>query len=267
MRWLAVLCGLLIGWGGVAQACGADSDCRIGERIYRISLPEGTDPPVGAVVWSHGYRGSAAGVMRNMSLRRMVNDRGMALIAAEGVGGSWDLPNGPRTMDSTGAAEFAYFERVIADATARFGIAPDRLVATGFSAGGMMVWNLACARPALFAGFVPFSGTYWQGPPETCARPASSVVHIHGTGDGTVPLDGRAIGPTRQGRVSDAVAHYAAHGAFGGFEISVEGPLRCRTAQNAGGERLELCLFDGGHSFRTEFLTYGLDRLEDAGKL
>lgn len=39
MKWLLVICTLLA--GSAAQACGADSDCIVGDRIYRISLPEG----------------------------------------------------------------------------------------------------------------------------------------------------------------------------------------------------------------------------------
>ncbi|MFC6761018.1 hypothetical protein ACFQFQ_18435 [Sulfitobacter porphyrae] len=119
-------------------ACGADTDCVLGDRTYRIAMPEGYDgkTPVGALVWSHGYRGSAAGAMRNGSLRRMVSDAGLALIAAQGVDGSWDLPKGPGTFDSTGAAEFDYFDAVLADAQARFAIDPERIIVSGFSAGG-----------------------------------------------------------------------------------------------------------------------------------
>lgn len=253
----------------VGAACGVDSDCAVGDRHYRIALPPDhvAGTPIGAVIWSHGYRGSAAGVMRNGSLRRSVHARGLALIAAQGVDGTWDLPNGPRTPDSTGAAEFAYFADVIADVSARFAIDDTRLIAAGFSAGGMMVWNLACKRPEMFAGFVPISGTYWSAPPESCVTPVASVVHIHGNADSTVPLDGRPIGPTRQGRVADALAHYTAQGRFGAVTVRQAGPLRCEERGNPAGERLEFCLFQGGHSFRTEYLDHAIVRLMVTGQL
>lgn len=265
MRTLIFLAALLA--APVVQACGADSDCAVGERSYRISLPEGAEAPVGAVLWAHGYRGSAAGVMRNGSLRKMVHAQGLALIALNGEGGTWDLPYGPRTYDSTGAAEFDYVERVIADATARFSLDPARLVASGFSAGGMVVWNLVCARPEAFAGFVPIAGTFWLRPPDSCAAPVASVVHIHGDSDKTVPLDGRPIRETRQGKVSDALAMYADHGAFGPVQERAAGPLDCDMRGNAAGDILEFCLFEGGHSFRTEYLAHGIDRLKAAGRL
>jgi polyhydroxybutyrate depolymerase len=264
----AFYCAVALGLSAsVAQACGADSDCVLGDRSYRISLPESAEGPVGALIWAHGYRGSAEGAMRNGSLRRMAHEQGLAFIAAQGVEGTWDLPNGPRTMDSTGAAEFAYFEAVIADAVARHGIDPDRVVAAGFSAGGMMVWNLACARPALFAGFVPVSGTYWLEPPATCAQPVASIVHIHGDRDETVPLDGRPIGETRQGKVSDSLTMYGTFGNFGPAQKRDAGGLACTERAARSGDILDFCLFEGGHSFRTEFLQHAIERLKDAGQL
>ncbi|MBD3665854.1 alpha/beta hydrolase family esterase [Sulfitobacter aestuariivivens] len=266
MRYLIFLLSFL---AAPALACGPDSNCPVGDRHYRIVMPQGHDgaSPVGALMWSHGYRGSAQGVMRNGSLRRMVSDAGLALIAMQGVGGTWDLPYGPRTFDSTGAAEFAYFDAVIADAAKRYPIDTTRIVASGFSAGGMVVWNLACSHPDQFAGFVPMSGTYWLRPPEVCSAPVSSIVHIHGDADKTVPLDGRPIRETKQGEVSEALAHYSAFGGFGSVQSSEAGDLACENRANDAGDILEFCLFPGGHSFRTEHLRYGIERLRDAGQI
>ncbi|MEH6737148.1 MAG: prolyl oligopeptidase family serine peptidase [Sulfitobacter sp.] len=265
MRYCLILIAMMI--APMALACGEDTDCVVGDRVYRISMPEGQTGAVGAVIWAHGYRGSAAGVMRNGSLRKMVHAQGLALIAAQGVNGSWDLPKGPRTFNSTGASEFEYFEAVIADVSSQFGVDPTRLVASGFSAGGMMVWNLACARPDAFAGFVPISGTYWLQPPVSCATPVASIVHLHGNRDTTVPLDGRVIGETRQGKVSDALAMYAAHGQFGDVKETTTEVLHCSDQTNPDNAILEFCLFEGGHSFRTEYLAYGLGRLKKVGGL
>lgn len=252
-----------------AFACGPESNCMVGERHYRIVMPEGHEgvTPVPALVWSHGYRGSAAGVMRNGSIRRMLSDAGFALIAMQGVNGSWDLPYGPRTFDSTGASEFAYFDAVIEDATAHHFIDPDRIIASGFSAGGMMVWNLACSHPERFAGFIPMSGTFWLKPPDTCVAPVSSIVHIHGTKDKTVPLTGRPIRETKQGEVEVSLSMYQDFGNFGVAENYSSGELSCRKRSNPAGEVLDFCLFDGGHSFRTEHLRHGIATLINAKQI
>ncbi|WP_108838209.1 PHB depolymerase family esterase [Tateyamaria sp. Alg231-49] len=250
----------------IAVACGPDSDCMIGDRHYRIAMPEGQAGPVGAIVFAHGYRGSARGVMRNGGLRRMVSEMGLALIAPKSARDDWDIPGAPSDMASTGAAEIAYFEAMISDAVARFGIDPDRVMMSGFSAGGMVTWELACQRPNLFAGFAPVSGTFWGGPPAACAAPAS-VIHIHGTKDRTVPLAGRPIGPTKQGDVLDVLAMYRAVGGFGPETVVQIDAMSCTRQGNAADDLLEFCTFDGGHSFSRSYLSYAWDRLRAAGKV
>mmetsp|Transcript_27235 Transcript_27235/g.49847 ORF Transcript_27235/g.49847 Transcript_27235/m.49847 type:complete len:271 (+) Transcript_27235:1761-2573(+) len=250
-------------------ACGPDTDCQLGDRHYRIAMPEGHDgvTPVGAIVFAHGYRGSAKGAMRNSGMRRMVSDMGLALIAVKSLDEDWVIPNAPRHLDTDGAVEFDYFEAVMADASARFALDTQRVMMTGFSAGGMMVWNLACARPDLFAGFAPIAGTFWLKPPERCADPVASVVHIHGTEDRTVPLAGRPIGPTHQGDVMEALSMYQAHGDFGAPQMVTVDDMECARRGNESGAVLEFCTFPGGHSFRRGFLSYAWARLEAAGKL
>lgn len=261
----AVFWALGLGPEGAALACGADSDCRLGARHYRIALPEAAAPR-GAVVYAHGYRGTAAGVMRNTALRRALSEQGLALIALKSLTDDWVIPHAPGHPDATGQEEIAYVRAVVADAARRFGIDERRLVAAGFSSGAMMVWTLACARPGQFAGFIAVAGTFWRGPPETCARPPASLVHIHGTSDPTVPLSGRAIRETWQGDVDEVLTFYS---RFGGFEAagSLErGDLSCTLRRSPAGAILDFCLHPGGHSFRSAYLLFALDRLRAAGR-
>ena len=252
-----------------AFACGPDTDCTLGDRSYRIAMPEGHDStkPVGAIVFSHGYRGSAAGLMRNRNLRRVISNMGLAFIALKSKEDDWVLPNSPRHMDSDGSDEFEYVDAVIADATSRHPIDTGRMVAAGFSAGGMMTWNLACARSKLFAGFVPISGTFWQAPPSSCAGPVANIIHIHGDNDPTVPLNGRPILNTHQGKVSDALAMYRAYGGFKPTKPNTTNRLSCENSANRDGDVLDFCMFEGGHSFRSEYLRYAWETFEEAGRL
>ena len=216
MRILLGLVAALFAGSGVA-ACDSAGRCVVGDRHYYIAMPAGHDgtSEVGAIVFSHGYQGTAKGVMNNRVLRRVANDLGVALIAVKSVGQDWNLPNGPRNPRSDGSAEFRYFDAVIADASKKFAIDTDRMMATGFSAGGMMTWNLLCNRSGSFAAFAPMAGTFWLKPPKSCDRPVANVLHIHGRTDRTVPLTGRVVGNTRQGDVREGLAMYA---KFGGFK-------------------------------------------------
>lgn len=262
----AFVAGLL---AAPALACGPDTDCMIGERHYRISMPEGHDgtTKVGAIVWAHGYRGSARGMMRNRNFLRAMSDKGLAVIALKSARDDWVLPNAPRDKAADGSVEFNYLDAVIADASAKFAIDTDRMMMSGFSAGGMMVWNAACARPDLFAGFAPISGTFWMEPPASCAEPIANIIHIHGDSDPTVPLTGRPIADTHQGDVAESLKMYRAFGKFDEQEDAGTQALDCEAERNPKGNLLEFCMFEGGHSFRSAFVEYAWDRLAALGKL
>jgi len=252
------------------KACGADTDCHLTvegrERTYRIHLParhNGTRA-LPALVYHHGYRGSAAGAMDNFALRALADDLGIALIAAKSDGQDWQIPGVP--SETPGAGDpMAYADALIADAMRRFPIDPDRIVAAGFSAGGMMVWTLACQRGGAYAAFIPIAGTFWRPIPEACPSAPANLIHIHGTRDRIVPLAGRPIGQSHQGDVSEAMALYAAHGAFGAGQTIARGDLMCKARENGEGKILELCLFQGGHTFQVAHLRGAWQRLEAAG--
>jgi polyhydroxybutyrate depolymerase len=250
-----------------AFACGDQSDCMVGERSYRIAMPPGVEPgSVPAILHVHGFRGRASGTMRNMGMRRLAREYGVALIAVQSDGPGWDVPNNPRNPDSDGQAELAYFDAVRADAVARFGLDPERIIATGFSSGAMMIWNLACARPQDYLGFVPVAGTFWKAPPESCTAPAANIMHIHGDNDTVVPLMGRAIRSTRQGAVPEALQMYAAFGEFDAPQSTRYPGLACKQRTNPEGAVLEFCIFSGAHAFRTDHLRIALDLFRSQGR-
>lgn len=257
---LAMLAGFL--WPVLANACGPDTDCRIGERTYRIAVPETAIK--GALIHAHGYRGSAKGVMRNKALRALADELGLALIAPKSKGDDWQIPGVPSDKDTDGAAEFAFFDALVARAIAEHGIPKDQIYASGFSAGGMMVWNLACQRGSAFAGFIPIAGTFWDPVPGHCPDIGAHMVHIHGTTDRIVPIGGRRIGPTRQGDVPTALALFAKGGETDN-ERRFSKDLTC-TDYDLGSERsLAFCTHPGGHSIRMDYLRVAFTILRDQG--
>jgi len=252
---------------GSAFACGPTSDCVIGERIYRIKMPKGHDgvTPVGAIVHAHGYRGSAKGVIKGMS--RMASKLGVALIAPKSKGDDWVIPGAPRKTHVDGSAEFEYFDAMIADASARFPIDTNRLMASGFSAGGMMVWNLACHRGHLFAAYAPVAGTFWAPVPPNCPSGPVSMIHTHGKNDRTVPLNGRRIADTKQGEVSRALNLFRQSGGFQPTSNGHSGELTCERSVNPEGRISEFCLHDGSHSVKSRWLVRAWKEFEKMGAL
>lgn len=236
-----------------AQACGEETQCRIGDRHYYIALPDNYDgtTPIPAFIFAHGLQGTALGSIRNERLLKVANDLGVAYIAVKSDGDSWSIRNAPGGSRRGENAELAYFDAVKDDVTTRFAIDPDKIVMTGASAGGMMTWTLACRRSSAFAGFVPMSGTFWDPEPRTCRGPVANIVHFHGDEDRTVPLDGRAVRGAQQGDVAQALSMYRRYGDFDAPRSQQVNGLRCENSTNDAGNIVNFCLYDGGHSFRS----------------
>lgn len=260
---------LLVVWAAMATAppavaCGAKTDCTIGERSYRIALPEG-EGPYGALVYMHGYRGTAAAVMENSGLRQMARDLGVALIAPKSGGEDWLLRHAPRKGFTDDSRELAFFDAMLDDALARHPIDPERLVATGFSAGGMMTWTLACYRADRFAAFVPVAGTFWAPIPKTCNAAPVRLIHIHGTMDRVVPIEGRPIADTHQGDARAAMARFAAAGDYAGAAPLSSAPddLACTAREGRDVSRLVFCTHDGGHVLRPDWLSWAWNTLAE----
>lgn len=252
-RWRCILTALVLLAlaAAPARACGPDTDCMLGARSYRIRLPPlpADGARIGAILLAHGYRDTAANMMADAEVADAVIGLGVALITPQSDGLSWNLPGqpgGPRP----GIDDMDFIGAVIADATTRFPIDPRRIMASGFSAGGMLVWNLACQRAGLFAGFAPVSGTFWNPLPESCPTGPATILHAHGTEDPTVPLHGRAIRDTSQGDVFEVFRRYAAWGRFGAAAETHAPGLDCTRRTNPQGRVLELCLHPGGHDLR-----------------
>lgn len=252
-----------------AQACGADTDCKIGDRHYRIYMPAGQTgaEQIGAIIFTHGYKGTAKGAMNNANLTKLADDLGVALIATKSAKDDWSIPGAPSPATDPNVDELAYYDAMRADVTAKFPIDGDRIMLTGFSAGAMMVWTLACHRSQDYAGFVPMSGTFWQPEPVTCDTPPASIIHIHGTEDTIVPLEGRDVLDTHQGSVPGVLRMYSAYGEYTDTGKTALGSLACETKANPNGDILDFCTFKGGHSFKAEYLKSAWDLLAEKGKL
>lgn len=240
-----------------AQACGPDTDCRIGERSYRID-PVPTARP-GALIYAHGQGGSAARAMKNATLRRAAHASGLTFVALDvGDAPGWQIPHRPRSHSLSGLREIAYLDAVLDELVERHGVDPDRVVLSGFSAGGMLTWEVACNRGDRFRGFIPVAGTFWAPVPTRCPNPARKLVHVHGTADRVVPLRGRPIADAHQGDIFaalDLLQRARGHDSQGEFSA---GTLSCKRQVDGRKGFLVFCTHPGGHSLRVEWITTAL---------
>ncbi|MEM0990135.1 MAG: PHB depolymerase family esterase [Pseudomonadota bacterium] len=267
MRWIILLLALCLG-AGPAGACDKDggSSCDVAAGNYLIAVPPGMDRP-GAMVWLHGMGGSAEGVMKNGAWIRVLADRGMALIAPDGMvlaerhngRKNWTVADG----EAYPRDDVAFIDQVIDDAVSRYGIDRDRILLAGFSRGGSMVWDIACQRPNTARAYAPVAGAFWEPMTDTCAGPVQ-LFHTHGWVDRVVPLEGRSFrgGAKIQGDVFQSL--YVLREVLGcANRQPASGPIQgdrwwrhwsdCRTG------RIDLMLHPSGHSIPRGWLTTALD--------
>jgi len=228
---------------------------------YRAVVPAGWDGvrKLPLVLYIHGYGQSSASVIGDETLVEAVIGGGALFVAPDGLNHSWSFTGSP----SEGARdETAFLHAVVADAKRRWPIDESQVIATGFSIGGSVVWDLACHAADGFAAFLPVSGGFWLPYPARCESGPVNLRHIHGTNDGTVPLGGRTIrGRFNQGDIgagfeifkrTDACPEDAGH-------IEQQGELKCWIWPScAGGRELQLCLHPDGHEIKPEWLKAGI---------
>ncbi len=266
----ALLAGIAL--TGPARAdCGPDAGaCPLPQGDYHIRLPEAAeDAPV--VVFLHGYGGKGRSTLRNARLVEPLVARGYAVIAPEGAprGGdgpqSWGFLPGRTARDDP-----AFLANVVADAADRFGVSTERVILSGFSAGGFMVNYLACAQPESFAAYAPVSGGFWRPHPADCAGPVR-LFHTHGWTDTVVPLEGRYLGggAYQQGDIFAGLEIWRAANACSDEKPTGFGRtgdfMRRRWSDCMEGSALEFALFPGGHTVPAGWADMMLDWFEEVG--
>ena len=213
---MAILLFLGITYPGYAeQACGiGEDDCQIELGEYNIELPERSDPTIKipAMIYFHGAGGSGQRSLKNREMVETFLKRGYAVIAPSGLkrpnsrfGPGWSFhPDRKKRRD-----ELAFSKAILADASHKFNLDRGNILMTGFSIGGSLTWYLACQDPDVVKAFAPVAGAFWRPhpSPQDCAGPIK-LLHTHGWVDGTVPLEGRPIGPVDNPRIVQGDVFY-----------------------------------------------------------
>ncbi|MEO1490602.1 MAG: alpha/beta fold hydrolase [Pseudomonadota bacterium] len=266
----ALGCGVLM--PGSAQACGPDEAvlCPVETGGYRIAVPEGVDAPP-ALLWLHGWGGSANGVMKNTGWIERLGARGYALIAPDGKitstrynNKNWAVNDG-RTYERD---DLVFLAQVVDDAVARFGIDRDRILLGGFSRGGSMVWDVACRTPDLARAYASVAGAFWEPIHEDCAAPVD-LYHVHGWTDRVVPLEGRPLaeGTMLQGDVFQSLYILRATNGCANRQpeaapVDEEKGLWRRIWSDCTSGQIDFELHPGGHAIPAGWLDRAVDWFE-----
>jgi len=148
----------------------------------------------------------------------------------------------------------------MADIKNRWPIDETRTLASGFSRGASMVWNVACYAGDLFRAYAPIAGGFWNSNPTDCPSGPINLRHIHGLSDTVVAFAEVGVYnsmPITEGmKILRTLNHCRT-------EQDLETAYKryeCRTWSTCGnGKILELCLHPAGHSIPAEWVAEGFD--------
>lgn len=196
LRWLVGAFAVVVPGMALALECGeTDIPCQVPGGEYFVALPEDAEP-TGLVIWLHGFNGSGARAAANAGFTRNFRAAGLAFVAPHGRGTDatgtkrrdWGVRDGhPPVRD-----DLQFLAAVLEDAQSRQGLRGAPVLLAGFSRGGSMAWDAACAMPERFDGVAAVAGGFWEPFRATCTGPVH-LFHTHGFKDRMVPLEGRQV--------------------------------------------------------------------------
>lgn len=249
--------------------CGAaDNPCEIESGTYHVLPPE-NEVPKGAIFLLHGGGGKGKGLLKTRLARKSI-ERGYIFVAPNGYHPNARFPNNWAVAARNFGHEkddVAFLGDVMDDVAQRFGAPREKMLLSGFSRGGSMVWDVACQRPELARAYAPSAGAFWDDLPEKCDGPVD-LFHTHGWNDRTVPLEGRPIfgGKVAQGDVWQSLRIMREANGCSSRQPSrsdvIDGQW-WRYWEDCDAGRIDLMLHAGGHGSPKNWADAALDWFEE----
>jgi polyhydroxybutyrate depolymerase len=221
------------------------------DRTYRIHRGSKEIARPGLVFVLHGSFGGGFQMESDSGFDAQADRLGWIAVYPDGVADGWD------TFGSTdkwgkhpGADDVAFISAVIDRLEASDGVDPGRVYVTGLSRGGMMSYRLGCAMSDRIAAIAPVSGNMATvggsaDVPCTLARPVS-VLAIHGTADGVIPMGGGKVDITFS-PMADVIARWRSLDVCEPIpSTSVDGPSTTTSWDCAKGSTVSMRVVTGG---------------------
>lgn len=163
--------------------------------VYQPKLPSTEKVPLMIVL--HGGLGNASHMEKVTGMDQVADQGGFIVAYPNGTGGWFGRMENMRTWNAgnccgwavkTGADDVLFIKKIIHFMSVEYPVDENRVYVTGMSNGAMMAYRLACEIPECIAAIIPVSGTLAL---DSCDSAKDvPVLHIHGSEDKNVPLNG-----------------------------------------------------------------------------
>jgi len=221
------------------------------QREYLLHVPQGAPPTAPLVIVLHGGGGRPDAIMRNTGFNDVADQNGVIVAYPAGTPGpgrglTWNV-GGPDS--ASGADDVDFIRAMLRGIESLHQIDRNRIYATGLSMGGVFAYRLACEMSDTFAAIAAVSATMV----EPACRPQSpvAILHIHGTADDRIPIDGGAGRLIASGRLWPAPRQGIAvwsriDGCSGSPRSSADGPKTTCSMYGHCRAEVEYCTIVGG---------------------
>ncbi len=145
------------------------------------------------IVSLHGYGGDSAYQAAYVPLHERVNTNGFALLLPNGTRDGegnrfWNPTDDCCDGSKSGEDDVAYLMDLVTSARAVRDFGP--IYFFGYSNGGFMSYHMACKGLPSLRAVASLAGTSYVEDSSCEGAPPVSVLHIHGTADGTIRFEG-----------------------------------------------------------------------------
>ena len=158
------------------------------DRTYRLYVPSSLSfsSKVPLVVMMHGALGSGRQAEREYGWDEEADSGHFVVAYPDGYHRTWNAGSCCGPAQQKHVDDVGFIKKMVSTLSSQMPIDQSRIYGTGISNGGLMAYQMACATD-IFAAIGPDSSTMLR----SCTSPnPTSVLHIHGTADHTIPLDG-----------------------------------------------------------------------------
>lgn len=176
MRLRACLTALMMAIAAPAAACTGAEACTLEDRGYHVREPAGWDgvSPLPVMLHFHGWGRQGQVPVGSPRTGGAADAAGVLFVAPNGLGRTWDFRR-------SGSRDTPFAQDVLADVAARYPIAGQPLIVSGYSWGALMAARFACDGGGPVDALLLIAGAF---PPDIdCAGRPTRVSHVHGTTD------------------------------------------------------------------------------------
>jgi polyhydroxybutyrate depolymerase len=220
-------------------------------RSYEAHLPPAYDgtTPLPLVLNFHGFTSNGLLHQTVTNMNATADREGFVVVYPNGLDDSWNAGICCGRSATANVDDVGFTRAVIADIGERGCIDESRVYATGMSNGGFFSHRLGCEAADVIAAIAPVAGVLGIEPSEcTPARPIP-IMHLHGTGDPLVQVDGGGLAGSAS--VADSTDGWLQrNGCTGEPTVTFQnGAATCETVDDCDGDAsVTLCLIEGaGH--------------------